>query len=553
MHTPLPDIPQPNDIATFPDPDEPRPAGASTRASSRRRTWSRLPARSSTRWKGGGRRRPSRSHFSPEAERRPPRRRHRPRRPASRACRPTATTRPTTPSTSSTSRPACPRCSTWARATSPTTVARSRRSTTRTIRGPRRRTSSSRPSRRAPASPQSRLRARRSTPTSTACSTTPTRSRSQASRRGALPGIDDVMTWYERETDTLILRPLLPLEEKTEYAVVAHRSPPRARRAAGALAFPGRVPPGAARERAAPAAACSRIRRARTTTATSRARGLDARGLRVDVHDAARGRGHARSCATVSTARARSRACRRSSRPQADDLPGGGQGADDRRRAGRLAEPARVRRAVEDAVRRPLGRRQAGHHDAHAAALLAEPLAAAGAPRLARRRRLLRHRHLRHAVPHRRSRLDEPVRPLPRQLHRPARPASTPTRGTSGSACPRRRHGFGPPFHVAYWHHGTTLFDTEMFIHAGRYAKNGLALVSIDAPGHGLVLTPGSSSSSARCSRAAASSPSRTASTPGAPSTSTATASPTREASSGRRTCSGRATTCGRPWSTRCR
>ena len=48
-----------------------------------------------------------------------------------------------------------------------------------------------------------------------------------------------------------------------------------------------------------------------------------------------------------------------------------------------------------------------------------------------------------------------------------------------------------PPFDVAYWHHGTTLFDTEMFIHAGRYARNGLALVSIDAPGHGLYLDNG--------------------------------------------------------------
>ncbi len=34
------------------------------------------------------------------------------------------------------------------------------------------------------------------------------------------PGVDDIMTWYERESDTLILRPVLPLEEKTEYAVV---------------------------------------------------------------------------------------------------------------------------------------------------------------------------------------------------------------------------------------------------------------------------------------------------------------------------------------------
>lgn len=35
-----------------------------------------------------------------------------------------------------------------------------------------------------------------------------------------IPGVDDLLTWYERETDTLILRPILPLDEETEYAVV---------------------------------------------------------------------------------------------------------------------------------------------------------------------------------------------------------------------------------------------------------------------------------------------------------------------------------------------
>ncbi len=56
---------------------------------------------------------------------------------------------------------------------------------------------------------------------------------------------------------------------------------------------------------------------------------------------------------------------------------------------------------------------------------------------------------------------------------------------------PKATAGAKPPFPVAFWHHGTTLFDTEMFIHAGRYAKNGLALASIDAPGHGLYVDPG--------------------------------------------------------------
>jgi hypothetical protein len=56
---------------------------------------------------------------------------------------------------------------------------------------------------------------------------------------------------------------------------------------------------------------------------------------------------------------------------------------------------------------------------------------------------------------------------------------------------PKPTAGSKPPFSVAYWHHGTTLSDTEMFIHAGHYAQNGLALVGIDAPGHGMVLSPG--------------------------------------------------------------
>ncbi len=33
-------------------------------------------------------------------------------------------------------------------------------------------------------------------------------------------GIDGVMNWYERETNTLLLRPVVPMDEKTEYAVV---------------------------------------------------------------------------------------------------------------------------------------------------------------------------------------------------------------------------------------------------------------------------------------------------------------------------------------------
>lgn len=37
---------------------------------------------------------------------------------------------------------------------------------------------------------------------------------------GQVPGVDDLLGWYERETDTLRVRPIIPLDEKTEYAVV---------------------------------------------------------------------------------------------------------------------------------------------------------------------------------------------------------------------------------------------------------------------------------------------------------------------------------------------
>lgn len=35
-----------------------------------------------------------------------------------------------------------------------------------------------------------------------------------------IPNVDNLLTWYERETDTLIVRPVVPLEQKREYAVV---------------------------------------------------------------------------------------------------------------------------------------------------------------------------------------------------------------------------------------------------------------------------------------------------------------------------------------------
>ena len=58
-------------------------------------------------------------------------------------------------------------------------------------------------------------------------------------------------------------------------------------------------------------------------------------------------------------------------------------------------------------------------------------------------------------------------------------------------AIPKTTPQHQPPFPVAYWRHGTGLFDLEMVLHSGLYAREGIALASMDAPGHGLVLTSG--------------------------------------------------------------
>jgi hypothetical protein len=58
-------------------------------------------------------------------------------------------------------------------------------------------------------------------------------------------------------------------------------------------------------------------------------------------------------------------------------------------------------------------------------------------------------------------------------------------------AVPKATDQHKPPFPLAYWRHGTSIFDLEMVVHAGLYARQGVAVASMDAPGHGLVLTQG--------------------------------------------------------------
>jgi len=56
---------------------------------------------------------------------------------------------------------------------------------------------------------------------------------------------------------------------------------------------------------------------------------------------------------------------------------------------------------------------------------------------------------------------------------------------------PKPGPGRAQPFPVTTWSHGTTSTGAEILLRAGDFAKQGLAMMGIDMPGHGLVLTPG--------------------------------------------------------------
>lgn len=58
-------------------------------------------------------------------------------------------------------------------------------------------------------------------------------------------------------------------------------------------------------------------------------------------------------------------------------------------------------------------------------------------------------------------------------------------------AVPKAQRGFKAPFPTVAWAQGTGLFAEEMLVRAGYFAQHGLAMMSIDMPGHGLVLEKG--------------------------------------------------------------
>ncbi len=56
---------------------------------------------------------------------------------------------------------------------------------------------------------------------------------------------------------------------------------------------------------------------------------------------------------------------------------------------------------------------------------------------------------------------------------------------------PKANGAMRAPFPVTMWAHGTTLHADEIVVRAGYFAKQGLAMMGINMPGHGLYLDPG--------------------------------------------------------------
>jgi hypothetical protein len=52
------------------------------------------------------------------------------------------------------------------------------------------------------------------------------------------------------------------------------------------------------------------------------------------------------------------------------------------------------------------------------------------------------------------------------------------------------KKGFSQPFPVSFWGHGVTGADDEVFIEAGHFAKQGIAMIAFDAPEHGRTFDP---------------------------------------------------------------
>jgi hypothetical protein len=301
---------------------------------------------------------------------------------------------------------------------------------------------------------------------------------------GGIPGIDDVLTWYERETDTLVLKPTLPLEEKREYAVVLTD------RVVDDLGRPVRSP-------------FPQVYHALQRTSMDRLGAIlaDARLTRFFGDVAGTGFGRVAFAWSFTTG------------PQTEDLRLLRDGLAGRGRFGWLAAKYPAAHELFPTVGKysnaapPPGWESlpecAGQTDrpytirfdrfAGAARTLVERVFGFQGPQL-------------EAILEDLANVDHLVVGsfvTPRFVGDPAdldpgtrfrvnfqdgTAQTAPERVKFWIAVPKETAASKQPFPVALWNHGTGLFAEELLFHAGPMARQGIALAAIDMPGHGLPL-----------------------------------------------------------------
>jgi hypothetical protein len=301
---------------------------------------------------------------------------------------------------------------------------------------------------------------------------------------GGIRGIDDVLTWYERETDTLVLKPTLPLAEKREYAVVLTD------RVVDVFGRPARSP-------------FPRVYHALQRSAAERLGAIlaDARLTRFFGDVAGTGFGRVAFAWTFTTG------------PQTEDLRLLRDGLAGRGRFGWLARDYPPAPELFPAVGAYANAEPPpGWESLPACAGQAERPFAMRFDRFAPAARTLVERVFGFQGPALEAMLESLANvdhfvvgtfASPQLVGDPSviDPASrfrvnfldgtarvTPERVKFWIAVPKETAKARQPFPVALWNHGTGLFAEELLFHAGAMAQQGVATAAIDMPGHGLPL-----------------------------------------------------------------
>ena len=301
-------------------------------------------------------------------------------------------------------------------------------------------------------------------------------------------GADGILSWYERETDTLILRPVVPLEEKAEYAVVLTD------RLVGPDGQPVRSPFPAIHH-PQQRAAIERVRAVLSDAARKNYYG-DLAGTGLDhvafawsfttapvtedliaLRDGLFGAGPFGWLAREFPAKATAMRSAGLAADPADDPPGWQQ---DAKCSAAAKHPYAVKVADVLPQIEPLVKAIGGVSDEETRALK-ESLAYVDTIIVGTYPVTYLMGDPSHEDPAQRFKID--ARNGTGQIGRDL--------GHFMLAVPKETAAHKQPFPSVVWSHGTTLSDIETLVRAGFFARSGLATIAYDAPGHGLVLEPG--------------------------------------------------------------